>query len=62
MRRGLFRFEAGPNLWWACVQEDDGGRVNVQRRRYEDMAIEPPFEELPIKGGDSDLVSQFRAA
>ena len=51
--RGLFRYQTASDRWWACVEDDAGERVNIVRRRYEQMNIRPPFEALPIeeKGG-----------
>lgn len=46
--RGLYRYNTGGDRWWACV-EDDGQRVNIVRRRYEEMNLQPPFEQLPIE-------------
>lgn len=47
--RGLYRYETGSGRWWACAEDENGARVNIQRRRYEQMAIEPPFEQLPVE-------------
>lgn len=47
--RGLFRYRTTGERWWACVEDDDGGRVNIVRSRYERMDILPPFEQLPLE-------------
>lgn len=48
--RGLFRYQTATDRWWACVEGDDGERVNIVRSRYERMNIEPPFDKLPVEG------------
>ena len=51
--RGLFRYQTASDRWWACVEDDQGERVNIVRSRYEQMKIQPAFEQLPIEGNDS---------
>jgi hypothetical protein len=45
--RGLYRYETVPGRWWACVEDENGQRVNTIQRRYEEMRIEPHFWRLP---------------
>lgn len=47
--RGLYRYRTTEERWWACVEEDGGGRVNIVRDRYEQMSLMPPFDELPLE-------------
>jgi hypothetical protein len=47
--RGLFRYQTATDRWWACVEDDNGERVNIVRSRYEQKKIDPPFETLPIE-------------
>lgn len=49
--RGLYRYETAPGRWWATVEEAGGRRVNIIQRRYEEMAVMPPFWELPVENG-----------
>jgi hypothetical protein len=56
--RGLFRYEAAAGHWWACAEAADGGRVHIERIRYERMEIEPPFLELPIEGAGQSAKPQ----
>ncbi len=51
--RGLFRYQTATDRWWACVEDDNGERVNIVRSRYEQMNLTPPFEDLPIEDKDS---------
>ena len=51
--RGLFRYQTASDRWWACVEDDNGERVNIVRNRYEQMKLEPPFEALPIEENGS---------
>lgn len=51
--RGLYRYQSGKDRWWACA-EDKGERVHIERKRYEAMSIQPPFNELPVESDDSD--------
>lgn len=59
--RGLYRYETSKNRWWACAEEADGARVHIERRRYEDMGIHPPFEHLPIETDGKDRRAGRRA-
>jgi hypothetical protein len=47
--RGLFRYQTARDRWWASVEGEKGERVNIVRSRYEQMKIQPPFDELPIE-------------
>jgi hypothetical protein len=51
--RGLFRYQTATDRWWACVESDNGERVNIVRSRYEQMKLAPPFEALPIENDGS---------
>ena len=51
--RGLFRYQTASDRWWACVEGDNGERVNIVRNRYEQMKLEPPFKDLPIENNGS---------
>lgn len=51
--RGLFRYQTASDRWWACVEDDNGERVNIVRSRYEQMNLTPPFEALPIEDDGS---------
>jgi hypothetical protein len=46
--RGIYRYETAPGRWWACAEGDNGQRVNMMRDRYEQKAIEPPWQ-LPVE-------------
>lgn len=46
---GLFRYETAQGRWWACAQDEQGGRVHIIRERYEHMQLEPEFLALPIE-------------
>ena len=48
--RGLYRYETAAGHWWACAEEATGGRVHIERIRYERMEIEPQFLMLPLEG------------
>jgi hypothetical protein len=48
--RGVYRYETAPGRWWACAEDETSGeRVNMQRTRYEQKRIAPPFEGLPLE-------------
>jgi len=47
--RGLYRYETAKGRWWACAEDENGARVHIERRRYEAMAVQPPFEQLPLE-------------
>jgi hypothetical protein len=51
--RGLFRYQTASDRWWACVRDDKGERVNIVRSRYEQMKLEPPFDDLPVEDNGS---------
>jgi hypothetical protein len=52
--RGLFRYQTTSDRWWACVEDDNNGeRVNIVRGRYEQMKLQPPFDDLPIENDGS---------
>ena len=55
--RGLFRYQTASDRWWACVEDDNGERVNIVRSRYEQMKLAPPFEVLPIEEKDGSKKS-----
>ena len=51
--RGLYRYETAPDRWWACAEDENGQRVNMVRRNYEQRGIQPPFLDLPIQSNGS---------
>lgn len=46
---GLFRYETAQGRWWACAQDEQGGRVHIIRERYEQMALDPDSWRLPVE-------------
>jgi hypothetical protein len=59
--RGLYRYQTAPWRWWACTEGPNRERVNIQRQRYEDAGIQPPFFELPIRANSNDGKSKKAA-
>jgi hypothetical protein len=51
--RGLYRYVTAPGRWWVTCCGEDGRHVNIIRSRYEQMGLEPLFEDLPIAEDDA---------
>lgn len=60
--RGLYRYESGKDRWWACAEDENGDRVHIERRRYEQMGVQPPFDQLPAENDGSKGKSSKRRA